>query len=172
MSIGITFSRRAGRAPACSEVISPRTPQNATARALCCPDAHLAFTRFPPSLGHRDRINVLLDLEIGWVRTAWVRGHPLPMQNHGTQGGSTLVSSPAWPEPTARLSPPAYLLDGGALGRCPYQTQGQMHLLILQIHSESGRLALRNAHAPIMRHYAWRCISIDQSSHYAHVHAN
>ena len=48
--------------------------------SLCCPDAHPAFTRFPPSLGHRDRINELPDLEIGWVRTAWVRGHPLPLQ--------------------------------------------------------------------------------------------
>jgi hypothetical protein len=66
----------------------------------------------------------------------------------------------------------AYLLDGGALGRCPYQPQGQMHLLILQFHSESGRWAVRNAHSPIMRNYARRCISIDQLSHYAQVHAN
>ena len=109
LSIGITFSRRASRAPACSEVISPRTPQNATARArclLCCPDAHLAFTRFPPSLGHRDRINELLDLEIGWVRTTWARGHPIPMQNQGTQN-QELVSSPPMPTrlPAGRWCP-------------------------------------------------------------------
>ena len=47
-----------------------------------------------------------------------------------------------------------------------------MHLLTLQIRSESGQWVVRTAHAPIMRHYARRRISIDQLRHYyAQVHA-
>jgi hypothetical protein len=48
---------------------SPKTLQHAACVLSCCPEAHLVFTEFPPSLGHMDRMNELLDLEIGWART-------------------------------------------------------------------------------------------------------
>ena len=71
-----------------------RHPKRYSTRCVlsCCPEAHLVFTEFPPSLGHMNRMNELLDLEIGWARTRLgVREDPLPVQNQGTPQNQALV---------------------------------------------------------------------------------